>query len=764
MSSDPTMPQGGPERRQSQEKSLERNQPPTQVPGYETERFLGVGAYGEVWVAVEQNTGRRVAIKFYTHRGGLDWSLLSREVEKLAFLFADRYVVQLIGVGWDSDPPYYIMEYLEQGSLARRLESGPMPVAEAVDVFRDVAVGLVHSHGKGVLHCDLKPANILLDQDRKPRLADFGQSRLSHEQAPALGTLFYMAPEQADLQAVPDARWDVYALGALLYCMLTGRPPHRNEQSVARLERAGSLARRLSHYRRMIRNEPVPTDHRQVPGVDRGLAEILERCLAADPKKRYPNVQAVLAALDARDASRARLPMMILGAVGPALVLAVVSMFAWIGFGNMLREAGDELTESSLKGNRFAAQAEARSAGYELERRFEAVEEVAYSESLRQALRETLEGDPDIQELLDELSDPGPLGNASAEAKILEPKREKFRALEARKRLQAAFEKLIPDEMTPVKPGTDENGIGLRPVASWFFCDERGVSSVRVPNSKTIGKNYAWRSYFHGESPLDGWKDYEPSWRPEQGEHVKKTELSAAFTSQANNQWIVAVTCPVYEKPPSGGKFLGVVALTVKVGWIFQRAGGREEFGESQAAVVVDQRKGEHEGMILQHPLYEDKDQDLQRKLARLNNQDLKLYRLEADKLPNSDEAGREYVDPFAALGRALGKSPPNEFWLAQAEPVLVRGQETGWWVIVQEPYDKFDGTIGWTLDKLKGTLILYGLTALGMVLLVVLGLWGFSIRLLREASPGRLSLPVGDPTERTSPSVTPDAPTDTHT
>ena len=76
-------------------------------------------------MAVERNTGRRVAIKFYAHRGGLDWSLLSREVEKLAFLFADRYVVQLLGVGWDADPPYYIMEYLEQGSLADRIAAGP---------------------------------------------------------------------------------------------------------------------------------------------------------------------------------------------------------------------------------------------------------------------------------------------------------------------------------------------------------------------------------------------------------------------------------------------------------------------------------------------------------------------------------------------------------------------------------------------------------------------------------------------------------------
>ena len=135
-----------------------------------------------------------MAIKFYAHRGGLDWSLLSREVEKLTFLFADRHVVQLVGVGWDATPPYYVMEYLERGSLADRLHEGPLSCSEAVTIFREVVVGLIHAHGKGVLHCDLKPGNVLLDQDDRPRLADFGQSRLSSEQDARIGDAVLHAP------------------------------------------------------------------------------------------------------------------------------------------------------------------------------------------------------------------------------------------------------------------------------------------------------------------------------------------------------------------------------------------------------------------------------------------------------------------------------------------------------------------------------------------------------------------------------------------
>src|SRR6516225_10411897 len=196
--------------------------PPAEVPGFQVERCLGNGAYGSVWLASERNTGKRVAIKFYSHRRGIDWSLLNREVEKLAVLYTSRDVIGLMQVGWDSDPPYYVMEYLRNGSLSRLLEQGPLPVNDAVRIAAAVTNALVHAHRHGILHCDVKPANVLLDGEFSPRLADFGQARLSQEQSPALGTLFYIAPEQADLAAIADLRWDVYALGAMLYHMLCG--------------------------------------------------------------------------------------------------------------------------------------------------------------------------------------------------------------------------------------------------------------------------------------------------------------------------------------------------------------------------------------------------------------------------------------------------------------------------------------------------------------------------------------------------------------
>ena len=177
----------------------------------------------------------------------------------------------------------------------------------------------MHLHGKGILHCDLKPGNVLLDQDGKPRVADFGQSRLSTEQTPALGTLFFMAPEQADLDAVPDAGWDVYGLGALLFSMLTGKPPYYSTELADQIEDTEDITHRLANYRKALQKAEKPTEHRKIPGVDRMLAEIIDRCIAVDPKERFSSIQSVLFALQNRETVRARRPLVALGLLGPLL-------------------------------------------------------------------------------------------------------------------------------------------------------------------------------------------------------------------------------------------------------------------------------------------------------------------------------------------------------------------------------------------------------------------------------------------------------------
>ena len=143
------------------------------MPGYESERFPGAGAYGEVWVARDRNTGRRVAIKFYTHRGGLDWSLLVARGRKAGVPVRRslRRAVDRRGLGGRSSLLHHGVPGTR--SLAERLKEGPLPVAEAIHLFREIAIGLVHAHGKGVLHCDLKPANVLLDQDNSPAAGGF---------------------------------------------------------------------------------------------------------------------------------------------------------------------------------------------------------------------------------------------------------------------------------------------------------------------------------------------------------------------------------------------------------------------------------------------------------------------------------------------------------------------------------------------------------------------------------------------------------------
>src|SRR5262249_20923922 len=155
----------------------------------------------------------------------------------------------------------------------------------------------------------------LLDARGRALLADFGQAHLSCDASPALGTFFYMAPEQADLEKqIPDTRWDVYALGALLHALLLGRPPRADLTLRRELEGTAELPHRLRRYRDSVRRLPLSRAHRHVKGMDRALAQILERCLDVNPDQRFRDAGAVLEALDRRAQQQRRRPLLIFGA------------------------------------------------------------------------------------------------------------------------------------------------------------------------------------------------------------------------------------------------------------------------------------------------------------------------------------------------------------------------------------------------------------------------------------------------------------------
>jgi hypothetical protein len=716
MSSDYTEQQTPTDQQRSKELSLARSRPPAEVPGFQTQKFIGAGAYGEVWSGIDRNTGRRVAIKFYAHRRGVDWSLLNREVEKLVFLSADRYVVQLLQVGWDAEPPYYVMEYVENGSLDDLLKrQGTLPVAEAADVFREIAVGLAHAHGRGVLHCDLKPANILLDQDHRPRLADFGQSRLSNEQKPALGTLFYMAPEQADLEAVPDVRWDVYALGAILYCLVVGHPPHRNDDTFKKIDSGGDLAQRLARYRQTIREAPPPTEHRRVRGMDRALADIINRCLAANPDDRYDNVQEVLDALEARELSRSRRPLLVLGFVGPLLVLLVTAFFSLRGYQRAVENAEAGYRQWALENNQFAADLATEKVTAEIGRYFEIAREEADRPELVPELMEVLS-----LPSLDRLSDP-----QIKEEDIL-PQRDRFRSDPQRIRLDdylvsrlRSYERVA--ERDPRAPR----------FASIFITDRYGTQIAAAFDDESpgesIGENRAHRTYFHGG----------PSDLPEfprvqlNAPHIERTHLSAVFLSTTQNVWKIAISTPIVRQNVDGEEeFAGVLALTVSLG-DFEISQANLAPSQDRFAVLVDGRPGEGQGTILQHPLFAELSSRRELGEGILNPK----YRVPPDVLEGATVGA--YFDP-------VGKHPEGEWfdrrWLAAAAPVqppVGAGpySQSGLIVLVQSDYD----AVVRPAQHLGDQFIRNNLWMLAVVIVVSLSLWYIVVRLFREVhTPGR--------------------------
>jgi formylglycine-generating enzyme required for sulfatase activity len=277
---------------------------------------LGEGAYGQVWRSWQLRTRKEVAVKVFTQRSGLDWIFLQREVERLTRLDRHPHIVTLLDTGLDEEPPYYVMDLIEGGSLQKFSRPGATASPHRVLTWLEQACdALSYVHAKGLIHCDLKPANILVDSHDRVRVVDFGQSRVFTESAASMGTLFYMAPEQAKLAepgspVQPDVRWDVYAIGASAYAILTGHVPHASDDNVRTLESAPTLAERLERYRAMITRETT-LDWSVTNGaaISPELQAVVNKCMARNANDRYPTIAALEADLRALRTNRPVTPL-----------------------------------------------------------------------------------------------------------------------------------------------------------------------------------------------------------------------------------------------------------------------------------------------------------------------------------------------------------------------------------------------------------------------------------------------------------------------
>jgi tRNA A-37 threonylcarbamoyl transferase component Bud32 len=260
-------------------------------PRYHSPRRIGHGAMGDIYLATDETLGREVAIKLLSDRYAADVAIrerFKREALAAARLSGEPGAVTIFDVGEWEDRPFIVMEYLDGGSLEDRLQrDGAQPPPLVLAWLEQAAAGLDAAHRHGIVHRDVKPANLLLNERGELRIADFGIASAAGMDSmtltgTVLGTAGYLSPEQASGErAVPAS--DLYALAIVAYELLSGERPFERESQTA--EAAAHL------------NAPVPSIAERCENLPHELDRVFQRALAKDPSRRYPSAREFVAEL-----------------------------------------------------------------------------------------------------------------------------------------------------------------------------------------------------------------------------------------------------------------------------------------------------------------------------------------------------------------------------------------------------------------------------------------------------------------------------------
>ncbi len=262
--------------------------PPWTIDGYEILDELGRGGMGIVFKGLDRRLNRVVAIKTVSEAAFTVPAQLRRflsEAEVIARLKHPN-IIPIYAVGEENGRPYFSLELAEGGNLSERLAEGPLAGRQAAELVETLARAVSTAHAAGIIHRDLKPSNVLLASDGTPKIGDFGLAKLLGDDSArtlsgeVLGTPSYMAPEQAEGRSrdVGPAA-DIYALGAILYQALTGRPPFLGASAIETMK--------------LVVSTEAVAPRQLRPEVPRDLETITLKCLEKDPHGRYPDAGAL---------------------------------------------------------------------------------------------------------------------------------------------------------------------------------------------------------------------------------------------------------------------------------------------------------------------------------------------------------------------------------------------------------------------------------------------------------------------------------------
>ncbi len=277
-------------------------QPGQTVAHYELLELIGEGGMGRVFRAYDSRLKRQVAIKILQPGLTSDEKLRRRfeREARAAAAVTHPTIAAIHEVSESGDLTYIVMEFVEGRTLKRMIGAGPVPLMETLRIAVEIAEGLAEAHRAGVVHRDLKPDNIIVRPDRRPKILDFGIAKLLEDQGgmfrrrtrpsttslsgegKIMGTLGYMSPEQARGDPV-DARTDIFSLGVILYEMVTGQAPFRGRTPIDTLT--------------SILKEPPPPASQVNPAVHPYVEALLEECLHKDPAKRFQRMEDLVASL-----------------------------------------------------------------------------------------------------------------------------------------------------------------------------------------------------------------------------------------------------------------------------------------------------------------------------------------------------------------------------------------------------------------------------------------------------------------------------------